>query len=458
VSAVADKATAASGAFEVTHRMVLGLALPMTFGFLTIPLLGITDTAVAGRLGDPNILAGLAIGAVLFDLIFATFNFLRASTTALVAQAWGRGDWQEQEAVFWRALLTALALGIAIVALSPLLLKLGLWLMAPDAGAAEATSHWFTLRMLSGPAALANYAILGFLLGRGKARIGLLLQAEINGINIVLCIVFGLMMKGGIAGIALATVTGETIGALTGLAIILSGFKNRNPLAINGLFDRAKLFALFSLNTDIMVRSFVLLGAFFLMTRIGAGFGPVTLAANAVLMNFFMVAGFWLDGLANAAETIVGRSVGAKFRPAFDRGLRLTGYWSLALAVLTSLVLMASGHAIIDFLTTVPEVREIAYRHLPWAAITAISGCLAFLMDGVFIGATWSHAMRNRMILSFIGYVIALALLVPAGGNTGLWIALNIFLVLRGVFLAIGVPKLRDRIFASEITQPSGRY
>src|SRR5262249_9791343 len=130
------------GAFDVTHRMVLGLALPMTFGFLTIPLLGITSTAVAGRLGDPNVLAGLSIGAVLFDLIFSTFNFLRASTTALVAQAWGRGERNEQEAVFWRALLLAVLLGIAMVLLSPLLLKLGLWIMAPDAGAASATSHW----------------------------------------------------------------------------------------------------------------------------------------------------------------------------------------------------------------------------------------------------------------------------------------------------------------------------
>ena len=154
-----------SGAFEVTHRMVLGLALPMTVGFLTIPLLGFTSTAVAGRLGDPNVLAGLSIGAVLFDLIFASLNFLRASTTALVAQAWGRGDWDEQEAVFWRALLLAVLLGIAIVVLAPLLLKAGLWIMAPDSGAAEATSRWFNIRILSGPAALANYAILGYLLG-----------------------------------------------------------------------------------------------------------------------------------------------------------------------------------------------------------------------------------------------------------------------------------------------------
>jgi len=442
-----ERAAQPSGAFEVTHRMVLGLALPMTFGFLTIPLLGVTDTAVAGRLGDPNILAGLAIGAVLADLVFGSINFLRSSTTALVAQAWGRNEKDEQESVFWRSLLLAIVIGIAFALISPLLLRLGLLVMAPDAGAADATARWFTVRMLAGPAALANYAILGYLLGCGRARTGLLLQAEINGINIVLCIVFGLMMKGGISGIALATVTGETTGALTGLAIIIRGFKHRNPLRIAGLFERSKLKSLFSLNTDIMIRSFVLIGAFLLMTRIGSHLGPVTLAANAVLMNFFMVGSFWLDGLANAAETIIGRSVGARFRPAFDRGLRLTGYWSLVLAVATSLVMMALGRPIVDFLTTVQSVREIAYQQLPWAVITPVAGCLAFLMDGVFIGATWSHAMRNRMILSFVGFVIALVILVPLAGNTGLWLSLNIFLLLRGILLAIRVPKLRDQIF-----------
>lgn len=429
--------------------MVLGLAVPMALGFLTIPLLGITDTAVAGRLGDPNILAGLAIGAVLFDIIFATFNFLRASTTALTAQAWGRGEATEQEAIFWRALLLALGLGLAIVALSPLLLKLGLLVMAPEAEASEATAQWFQLRMLSGPAALANYAILGFLLGRGKARVGLLLQALINGINIVLCILLGLTLQWGISGIALATVIGEVIGMLVGLAVILPGFAHRNPFKIPDLLERRKLLDLVSLNADIMIRTFVLLGAFLLMTRIGSHLGPVTLAANAVLMNFFLIGGYWLDGLANAAETIIGRAVGAGFRPAFDRGLRLTGYWSLALAVLICMILAIFGRPVIDFLTTSEPVRQVAYDHLAWAAILPISGCLAFLMDGVFIGATWSHAMRNRMILSFVGYVMALALLVPAAGNMGLWIALNVFLWLRGILLAAGVPKLRDQMFRS---------
>jgi MATE family multidrug resistance protein len=436
-----------AGAFEVTHRMVLGLALPMTFGFLTIPLLGITDTAVAGRLGDPSMLAGLAIGAVLFDLIFGSFNFLRASTTALVAQAWGRDDRAEQEAVFWRALATAIVCGIAIVMLSPLLLAGGLWVMSPDTATAAATSEWFMIRMLSVPAGLSNFAILGYLLGRGQARIGLFLQVLINSINIVLTILFGLTLGFGIAGIAVATAISEVIGTAAGLYVVLKPFRARNPLNTPGTFAREKLRALFVLNGDILIRTFVLIGAFVILTRIGSGFGPVTLAANAVLMNFFMVAGFWLDGLANAAETIIGRAIGAAYRPAFERSVWLTGIWSAVLAGFTTLVFLVIGHPLIDFLTTVPEVRLAAYEHLPWAALTALSGFLAFHMDGVYIGATWSHAMRNRMLMAFGGYCLALALLVPWLGNHGLWMSLNVFLVLRGLLLLQRLPGLKAGMF-----------
>lgn len=436
-------------AFTVTHRMVLVLALPMTLGFLTVPLLGITDTAVAGRLGDPAMLAGLAIGAVLFDLLFGSFNFLRASTTALVAQAWGREDHAEQEAVFWRALLTAVVCGIGIVALSRPLLGLGLGVMAPDTATAAATSHWFLIRVLSVPAGLANFAILGYLLGRGQARMGLLLQVLINAINIMLTVLLGLTLGFGIEGIAWATVTAEIAGMMAGLLVVVGAFRSRNPFRVPGMFTAAKLRKLFALNADILIRTFVLIGAFVILTRIGAGFGPVTLAANAVLMNFFMVAGFWLDGLANAAETIIGRSIGAGWRPSFERGVWLTGLWSAVLALFTTLVFLAIGNPLIDFLTTVPEVRTEAYSHLPWAALTALSGFLAFHMDGVFIGATWSHAMRNRMLMAFAGYCLALAALVPAFGNHGLWAALNIFLLLRGLLLLQRLPALRDGMFGT---------
>ncbi len=436
-----------SGPFEVTHRLVLSIAVPMTLGFLTTPLMGLTGTAVAGRLGSADALAGLAVGAVIFDLLLGTFNFLRASTTGLVAQAFGRGDRREEEAIFWRSMALAIACGLAIVLLSPLLRGAGLFVMAPPSGVAAVTSTYFLIRVLSAPMALANYTLLGFLLGRGQGVAGLALQAIVNGINIVLSILLGLVAGWGISGIAWATVAGETVGMLAGLALVLPRLRGGERPARGEIFALAQLKPLFSLNRDIMIRTFVLIGAFAVMTRIGASLGPVVLAANAVLMNLFFVAGFYLDGIANAAEQLVGRAFGANFRPAFDRAVKLTMIWSFALGIFTTLAFLLFGPDVIALLTTTESVRAEAVRYLPFAAMTAVIGALAFQMDGVFIGATWSSAMRNMMLAAFVGYLAALALLVPLLGNQGLWLSLNLFLALRGVFLLSRLPALARRRF-----------
>jgi MATE family multidrug resistance protein len=323
----------------------------------------------------------------------------------------------------------------------------GLRLMGAEGAIAEATGTYFSIRMLAAPAALANYAILGFVLGRGQGNIGLLLQAIINGINILLSIYLGLTLDWGVAGVAWGTMAGETVGALAGLAIVLRGFGKAARPAWSEVFSRHRLAELFALNRDILIRTFVLIGAFTIMTRIGTSFGAVTLAANAVVMNFFLLSGYYLDGLANAAEQIIGRAIGAHYRPAFDRGLKLTTLWSFGLAALGSAFFFLAGPWLISVLTTSPEVRQAAETYLPWAAVTGLTGALAFVMDGVFIGATWSVDMRNRMLISFAGYLLMLAVFVPLFGNHGLWLGMNAFLLFRGFLLAMLVKPRADQTF-----------
>lgn len=436
-------------AFDVTHRLVLSIAVPMTLGFVTTPLLGVTDTAVVGRTGDAAALAGLAIGAVLFDLLFGSLNFLRASTTALVAQAFGRRDEHEQQAVFWRSFVLALAFGIIVVLVSPLLLAAGLKLMGPEGRVAEATATYFSIRILAGPFSLLNFTLLGFILGRGRGGTGLFLQALLNGTNIILSIYLGLVLGWGISGVAWGTAVGEGLAAVVGLAIVMRSFDKSKSPRLAEIFARHELIALIAINRDLLIRTFVLLGAFTLLTRIGTGFGPEVLAANAVLMNFFMVASFYLDGMANAAEQITGRAIGAGHRPAFERAVRLTAIWSFGLATVTAVVFLAAGHSAIAVLTTAENVRALAGEFLPWAALTSVTGALAFQMDGVFIGSTWSREMRNMMLAAFAGYLLALAILVPAFGNHGLWLALNVFLALRGLFLLALLPRKLDQTFAA---------
>ena len=421
--------------FLVTHRSVLAIAVPMTLAYLTTPLLGLVDTAVVGQFGDAALLGGLATGALVFDVVFTTFNFVRSGTTGLVAQAFGRGDAAEEQAVFWRAFAIAVTAGVILAVLAPLFVIFGQWFMAADGRVDEAMETYVGIRLLAAPFSLINYAILGYVLGRGEGALALMLQLVLNGINIVLSIVLGLKLGWGVAGVAWGTFGGELAAMLLGLAIVLRRFARGPRLARGHLFDRKAFGRMISLNRDIMIRSFTLLAAFALFTRQGAQFGTVTLAANAVLMNFFMIASFFSDGFATAAEQLVGRAVGARYVEAFRRAVWLTSLWGFAFAAVGSLVTLAFGTELIAVITTAGDVRAVAASYLPWAALTALSGVLAFQMDGIFIGATWSRDMRNMMLASFLVFTAALLTLGPAFGNDGLWAALHIFLLCRGLSL-----------------------
>lgn len=434
---------------EVTHRSVLAIAVPMTLGFVTTPLLGLTDTAVIGRTGEAAALAGLAIAAALFDLLFGSLNFLRASTTALVAQAEGRGDGDELFAVFWRSMALSVGFGLLILALSPLIISGGLAMMGAEGGVAEASATYIAIRIIAAPVTLSNFTLLGFVLGRGLGSVGLGLQILLNGINIAMSILLGLTFGWGIAGVAWGTVVGETVAALAGLAFVFWRYGPAAMPRLSMLTDATKLKQLFHLNRDILIRTFSLITAFTVMTRVGASFGPVTLAANAVLLNFFMVSSFYLDGIATAAEQIAGQTIGARYRPGFERAVKLTGIWSLGLALASLAFFLGLGQSIIGFITTAQEVRIAAELYLPYAALTALTGALAFQMDGIFIGATWSSEMRNMMIVALAGYLATLAALVPSFGNHGLWIALNVFLALRGLLLLSRLKPKLDQTFAA---------
>lgn len=422
--------------FEVTHKMVVGLALPMTLAYLTTPLLGIVDTAVVGRLGEAALIGGLAVGAILIDVIFTTFNFLRAGTTALTAQAVGAEDEKEKQAALFRALLIAFGGGGLVILLMPLLLATGLYLMAPGEAVAEATKAYFYIRMAGAPLALANYALLGWLIGLGRSGLGLMLQFVLNGTNIGLSILLGLHLGYGLAGVALATIISEAVALLVGAALCWHLLDPVQRPSRRRILDRAALIRFANLNADIMLRSFTLLFTFAFFTAQGARFGETTLAANAILMNFFLISGYFLDGLATAAEQIVGRAVGARYRPGFWRGVKLTMFWNALMALCLTACFWFAGRWLIDLITTLEPVREEAYRYLVFAALTALTGVLAFQMDGVFIGATWSREMSAMMILSALMFLLAWWLLKPFG-NSGLWIALHVFLLGRGLSLSL---------------------
>jgi len=431
----------------IGHRDVLAVAVPMTLGYLTTPIVGLVATAVVGRLGDPVPIGGVALGSVVCDLVFTTFNFLRSGTTGLTAQAVGRADGVEVRAVLLRALVFALVGGLAVTLLAGPILALGLAFLGGSEAVRAATRAYVEIRLWAAPLTLANYAVFGWFLGRGRAGVGLALQTVLNLVNIAFALLLVLGAGLGVAGVALAGVIAEAAALAIGLAVVVVEGRGRRWPSRAAIFDLAAFRAMAGVNRDIMIRSFVLIGAFAFFSRQSAAQGDVVLAANAILEKFFLLTGYFLDGIAAATETFVGRAVGARDRAAFDRAVGLTARWGFALALGAALACLLAGGLAIDLMTTSPEVAADARRWLPFAAATPLAGVGAFLMDGVFIGATWSRDMAVMMVASLVVFLALWALLFPPFGNAGLWLALLGFLAVRGVTLWLAMRRRAATVF-----------
>lgn len=420
---------------QVTNKAVLTVAVPMALGYLTTPLVGIADTAIVGQLGSAALIGGVAVAAVFMSVLLTTLNFLRFSTSALTAQAFGRGENSDTVGVLLRSSLIAIVAGSAIVLLSPPILSLGLWLMAPSAAVGDAAGDYFLIRALATPFTLLNYVFFAWCVGTDRPVLSFLLQTFLNAVNVAVSYHLVLNLGMGIAGAAWGTVIAETATAAIALFFLAKPVLAEKGHLTELIFDIGKLKAMMIQNSDIMVRSFCLFAAFAFFTRQSAQQSDTILAANEILMHFFMIAGYFLDGFAVAAEQFVGRAIGAGRIDIFRRAILMTSLWNLGQAAALSLVFALVGHAMIDFMTPNEDVRTVAGAFIAWALFTPLIGVAAFQMDGVFIGATWSKDMRNSMLTSLVSMVLSYYLLFPLLGNHGLWLALYIFLGLRGFTL-----------------------
>ncbi|QCO57167.1 MATE family efflux transporter (plasmid) [Pseudorhodobacter turbinis] len=417
----------------ITHARVMRVAVPIVLANVTVPLLGAVDTAVVGQIGLAAPIGAVGLGAIILSSVYWIFGFLRMGTTGLTSQALGAGNTAEVTAILLRALMIGGAAGVFFILVQWPLFHGALWLSPGSMDVESLTQSYLQLRIWGAPATIALYAVTGWLIATERTKAVLILQIWINGVNIALDLWFVLGLGWGVEGVAIATLIAEWTGLTFGLWLCRSAFGAALAPAMARLRDSAALRHMASVNGDIMIRSILLQISFTSFLFLGAGLGDVTLAANQVLMQFLTIAAFFLDGFAFAAEALVGQAVGARSVKAARRASLVSSQWGVGSVLALSLVYLVTGPALIDVMTTAPEVRLVAREFLPWLVLAPVLGVAAWMLDGIFIGATLTREMRQAMLVSVAAYGVALAVLVPLWGNHGLWAALMVLNIVRGV-------------------------
>jgi len=417
-----------------TNRDMWRIAAPMILSNISVPLLGMVDTGVTGHLESSAYLGAVAIGGTIFTFLYMGMNFLRMGTTGIAAQSYGAGDNDGLRVSLGQALIVSLAIALAILILQ---LPVGRFAIALLGGDAETQLHaktYFSIRVWSAPGTLANYALIGWFLGLQNARVPLLIFLTINITNILLDLLFVIVFGMKVDGVALASVIAEYTGLLVGGAFAIAALRSHEghwPLA--RLTNLSAYKAFFSVNASLFVRSMALMFTFAFITAQGARLGPAILAANALLLNFQNLTSLGLDGLAHAAEAMVGKAVGQKDRSALQHTVRLTLKWSLIFAAGFTVSYLLAGPLIVRILTDLPDVRETAMVYLPWLIVSPVISVWCFLYDGVYVGMTRAREMRNIMVFSTFAVFLPAWYLTQSFGNHGLWFALMLFFASRGI-------------------------
>ena len=432
----------------VTHRSVLAVAVPIMLSNVSEPLIGAVNTAVIGQLKEPYYIGAIAVGALIFSFLFWGFGFLRMSTGGLSAQALGAGDKTELVAVLIRALMIGAAAGAGLILLSPLIRQAAFSLVG---GSPEIRLHgesYFNYRIWAAPAALANYCVMGWFIGQSRAKLAFVVQLFLNLTNMALSAFFVLRLGMTSDGVGLAALIAEwtAVALALGLALVILRGMGAH-VSWPRILDRFRMKRTLLMNGDVMIRTLCLVFAFTWFTARGARAGDVTVAANAVLINLFEVSAYLIDGFAYASEALVGQSVGSRNRERFRSAIRLTSLWAMVLGVICSLVIWFFGPVIIDMMTVSEDVRSMARSYLPWVAVSPVLGVICFQFDGIFTGAMATKDMRNMMVVSLAIFLAAWWLLEAPFGNSGLWAALNIFFIARGLTFASRMPSLEKRAF-----------
>ena len=419
---------------NINDKEILRIALPAIAANITVPLLGLVDVAITGHLGNAAYIGAIAVGSMIFNVVYWVFGFLRMGTSGMASQAYGRGDTAEALNLLARGLCAGLAVAGAVLVLQRPLLTLALTVIGANADLLPLVNTYFDICVWGAPAMLCLYALTGWFIGMQDTRVTMTASIVQNIVNIVasLTLVYGFGMK--IEGVATGTLIAQYAGLLTALAFFVARFGSKIRLIdIREVVRSEALLRFFNVNRNIFIRTLFIVAVNLFFVSAGAIHGTMTLAVNTLLMQLFTLFSYVMDGFANAGEALCGKYTGADDRGAFFATVKRLFAWGAALTVAYTAVYALGGSAFLALLTDDSQVLRAAGEYLPWAIAIPAAGVAAFVWDGVFIGTTDTRGMLVSSAVSALLFFGIYLLASPTLHNHGLWLAFIAYLLARGV-------------------------
>ena len=429
-------------------KQILHIALPAIISNITVPLLGMVDMAIVGHIGDAVYLGAIAVGSMLFNVVYWLFGFLRMGTGGLTSQAYGREDVKEERCILLRSLTIAMCVGLLFILLQVPVRNLAFRLLGATPEVSALAMRYYAICVWGAPAVLGLYSMTGWFLGMQNSRFPMFVSIVQNVVNILcsLLFVFALHLK--IEGVAWGTLIAQYVGFLLSLLLFVRyylGKLHADVVRVSEVFEWAAMKRFFVVNRDIFLRTLCLVAVTLYFTSVGARQGDLLLAVNALLMQLFTLYSYFMDGFAYAGEAVCGRYLGARARTDFYTTIRRLFVWGGGLMFLFSVLYAVGGSFFVSLLTDDSAVQQEATLYLPWVVFIPLTGMAAFLLDGVFIGATATRPMLLSMLVATLLFFSVCYFLAPFMDNHALWLAFLLYLSTRGAVLALYLPRLYTR-------------
>lgn len=427
-------------------KEILRLAVPNIIANITVPILGMTDTAISGHLPSSLYIGAIAAATVIFNFLYWNFSFLRMGTSGFTAQALGARDLKETTAVLCRALFTAVCAGAVLIVLQGLIFEAAFFFLKASPEIKELAARYFYVYIWSAPFALAMFAFSGWFIGMQNAKAPMAIAISANLTNIAASLIFVFVLDMEIKGIALGSLVAQVFSCALAAAIWLKYYgKLRRYISIACLKSAEGFKAFFKVNRDIFIRSFGLIMVTVFFTGISARRGDIFLAANSLLMQLFLLFSYIMDGFAFAAEALSGKYYGAKNYLKLIKIVKRIFLWGFCLSCAFALLYLGFTGLILNILTDKTEVIAMAVKYKYWAVLIPFAGFAAFLWDGVFVGITAARQMRNSMLFAVAAFFALYLTLSPAFGNNALWLAFLTYLFIRGLAQFLYFGRIRKR-------------